>query len=153
MSVVPAILLCHLQAGTGLAQAAAPPGFPDTFPLRNNLHNDYRGKPHEPSPYALPGAQGRLGQSTSASAQSVADSTGAAHVLTRGNSRNPGCTTAGGKGSVPRMCSQEDKAGGSRRQVPDSHECRGSREHQCHHSQTFSTFSSPLAKDTLQQGW
>lgn len=48
-----------------LAQAAAPPGFPDTFPLMNNLHNDYRGKPHEPSPYALPGAQGRLGQSIS----------------------------------------------------------------------------------------
>lgn len=29
----------------------------------NNLHNDYRGKPHGPSPCALPGAQGRLGQS------------------------------------------------------------------------------------------
>lgn len=48
-----------------LVQAAAPPGFPDTFPLMNNLQDDYRGKPHEPSPCALPGAQGRLGQSIS----------------------------------------------------------------------------------------
>lgn len=48
-----------------LVQAAAPPGFPDTFPLMNNLQDDYRGKPHEPSPCALPGAQGRPGQSIS----------------------------------------------------------------------------------------
>lgn len=149
--------------GIGLAQAAAPPGFPDTFPLMNNLHNDYRGKPHEPSPCALPGARGRLCQSTSASAQGAADSTGAARVLTRGNpspgfqesrtQERRGCTTLGGKGSVPRMCSQEDKAGGNRREVPDSHGCWGSREHRCHHSQTFSTFSSPSAEGTPQQGW
>lgn len=36
-----------------------------------------------------------------------------------------GCTTVGGKG-LPRMCSREDKAGGSRRQIPDSHEKRAS---------------------------
>lgn len=101
----------------------------------NNLHSDYRGKPNEPSPCALPGAQGRPGQSISVSAQGVAD--GAEAVCSQWGTPDPGslsgmqerggCTTVGEKRSVPRMSSQEDKAGGNRRQVPDSHECWGSK--------------------------
>lgn len=57
-----------------------------------------------------------------------------------------------GREGISTQCSREDKAGENRRQVPDSHECWGAREHRCHHSQTFTTFSSPSAEDVSQQG-
>lgn len=110
-----------------LVQAAAPPGFPDTFPLMNNLHNDYRGKPHEPSPYAVPGAQGRPGQSIPVSAQGVADRAVCSQWGTpdpeslSGMQERGGCTTVGGKGSVPSAAGRTKLVGtGGRSQTATS---------------------------------
>lgn len=120
----------------------------------NNLQDDYRGKPHEPSPCALPGAQGRLGQSISYrhGLELIALgllAVGSPHPgdypeFRRGEDAPHGRGGSSAQDVQPRGQSWWEQGAAPRQPRAENH--------RCHHCQTFITFFLPISRGHFPAG-